>query len=209
MTNAHHPRQRSRHLLRNLRLGPGAPPIHALPFDHHVWLYQVARFSSRFRTIRDGPARLRPLAEGPHALHVRRRGQRHPGRATHEGITGDAIVAGCSIVSKLALMLACDHPRIVRAAIVIGGNSGPQPQLEHRIAAYRAAAAAGTLADYHRGHLRYGVTQSLADSPIGQYLIEGSWSAAMRLMRRALPTSSARRWRPISPQNFPPAKPQP
>ena len=25
--------------------------IHALPFDHNLWLYQVQRFSARFRTI--------------------------------------------------------------------------------------------------------------------------------------------------------------
>jgi len=40
---------------------------------------------------------------------------------------GGAVVLGCSIGSKIALMLACDHPEIFKAAILVGGNSGPQP----------------------------------------------------------------------------------
>jgi pimeloyl-ACP methyl ester carboxylesterase len=31
--------------------GPPLVLIHALPFDHNLWLYQVERFSARFRTI--------------------------------------------------------------------------------------------------------------------------------------------------------------
>src|SRR5262249_57139889 len=94
-----------------------------------------------------------------------------------EGIAGgagaSAIVLGCSIGSKIALMLACDRPDIFSAAILIGGNSGPQPQFDHRIAAYRAHQAAGTLAEYHLGHLRYGVTQAWADTAVGRYLLAG------------------------------------
>ena len=30
--------------------GPPLVLIHALPFDHNLWLYQVERFSARFRT---------------------------------------------------------------------------------------------------------------------------------------------------------------
>src|SRR5258707_8362430 len=90
-----------------------------------------------------------------------------------EGVIGGAVVLGCSIGSKIALMLACDHPEIFKAAILVGGNSGPQPQFDHRIAAYRAHQAAGTLADYHSGHLRYGVTSLWADSAIARYLLSG------------------------------------
>lgn len=90
-----------------------------------------------------------------------------------ESVTGGAVVLGCSIGSKLALMLACNHPEIFRAAILVGGNSGPQPQFDHRIAAYRSHHADGTLKDYHLGHLRHGVTQTWADTPIGRYLLAG------------------------------------
>lgn len=100
-----------------------------------------------------------------------------------EGIgAGDgAIVPGCSIDSKIALMLACDHPQTFRAAILVGGHSGPQPQFDHRIEAYQAHHAAGTLDQYHLAHLRYGVTRSWADSPIGRYLLAGFVERGARL----------------------------
>lgn len=155
-----------------------APPlvlIHALPFDHNLWLYQVQRFSRRFRTI---------------AMDLRGWGRSAKPRASFSlrdmgddvmGVLRDvagvaaprAAVMGCSIGSKIALMLACDHPDVFRAAILIGGNSGPQNQFDHRIKGYREAAASGTLRDYHRSHLRHGVTQAWADSAIGRYLIDG------------------------------------
>jgi pimeloyl-ACP methyl ester carboxylesterase len=60
-----------------------------------------------------------------------------------------------------------------RAAILVGGNSGPQPQFDHRIAAYRAHQEAGTLSNYHLSHLRYGVTEAWADTPTGVHLLDG------------------------------------
>jgi 3-oxoadipate enol-lactonase len=152
--------------------GPPLVLIHALPFDHNLWLYQVERFSARFRTVamdlrgwgRSAKPRT-PFLLGDMASDVL-------GVLADEDMSG-AVVMGCSIGSKLALMLACEHPQIFRAAILVGGNSGPQPQFDHRIAAYRAHHAAGTLKDYHLGHLRYGVTPTWADSPIGRYLLDG------------------------------------
>src|ERR1700754_3397991 len=124
--------------------GPPLVLVHALPFDHNLWLYQVERFSVRFRTI---------------AMDLRGWGRSAKPRSTFwlddmacdilgvladEGITSGAVVLGCSIGSKIALLLACDRPDIFSAAILVGGNSGPQPQFDHRIAAYRANAAGGT-----------------------------------------------------------------
>jgi 3-oxoadipate enol-lactonase len=153
--------------------GPPLVLIHALPFDHNLWLYQVERFSARFRTI---------------AMDLRGWGRSHKphtpftladmgndvfGVLANAGVDGGAVVLGCSIGSKIALMLACDRPDIFRAAILVGGNSAPQPQFEHRIAAYRAHQAAGTLGNYHLAHLSFGVTQAWADTPIGRYLLAG------------------------------------
>lgn len=153
--------------------GPPLVLIHALPFDHNLWLYQVERFSARFRTIamdlrgwgRSGKPRM-PFTLGEMGNDIL-------GVLADEGVARDAVLLGCSIGSKLALLLACEHPQIFKGAILVGGNSGPQPQFDHRIAAYRAHHAAGTLADYHLGHLRYGVTTQWADSAIGRYLLAG------------------------------------
>ena len=38
--------------------GPALVMIHALPFDHNLWLYQVERFSKMACGRRDNPPRL-------------------------------------------------------------------------------------------------------------------------------------------------------
>jgi 3-oxoadipate enol-lactonase len=153
--------------------GPPLVLIHAMPFDHNLWLYQVERFSARFTTIamdlRGWGASAKPHA--PFTLEDM--GADVMGVLKDVAEPRDAIVMGCSVGSKIALMLAINHPETFRAAILVGGNSGLQLHFDHRIAAYKAEHAAGTFADYHRGHLRYGVTQAWADTPIGRYLIEG------------------------------------
>jgi 3-oxoadipate enol-lactonase len=155
--------------------GAGVPLvlIHALPFDHNLWLYQVEAFSSSFRTIAMDLRGWGRSAKPGMAFSLRDMSDDILGVLADEGVTGRAIVMGCSIGSKIALMLACDHPEKFQAAVLVGGNSGPQPQFDHRIAAYRAHHAAGTLKDYHLEHLRHGVTQIWADSPIGRYLLAG------------------------------------
>jgi pimeloyl-ACP methyl ester carboxylesterase len=153
--------------------GPPLVLVHALPFDHHLWLYQVERFSSRFRTIAMD-LRGWGRSEKPRTpFSLGDMGRDILGVLADEGLREDAVVLGCSIGSKIALMLACEQPAIFKAAVLVGGNSGPQAQFDHRIRDYRAHHAAGTLQDYHRGHLRYGVTQTWADSPVGRYLISG------------------------------------
>jgi 3-oxoadipate enol-lactonase len=155
--------------------GTGAPLvlIHALPFDHNLWLYQVERFSSRFRTIAMDLRGWGRSAKPGTPFSLRDMGDDILGVLSDEQVTSGAVVLGCSIGSKLALMLAFDHPEIFQAAILVGGNSGPQPQFDHRIAGYRAHQAKGALKDYHLGHLRHGVTQTWADTPIGRYLLSG------------------------------------
>jgi pimeloyl-ACP methyl ester carboxylesterase len=153
--------------------GPPLVLIHALPFDHNLWLYQVERFSARFRTIALDLRGWGRSAKQHAEFSLDDMGNDVLGVLRDEGIETGSIVLGCSIGSKIALMLACDHPEVFQAAILVGGNSGAQHQFDHRIAAYRAHAAAGTLRDYHLGHLRYGVTQAWADTPIGRYLIAG------------------------------------
>jgi 3-oxoadipate enol-lactonase len=144
--------------------GPALVMIHALPFDRHLWQFQIAAFGDRFTCIamdlRGWGASGKPHEE----FKLRDMGDDVMGVLRDCDVEGDAIVMGCSIGSKIALMLACDHPEVFRAAILVGGNSGPQNQFDHRIAAYRAHAAAGALRDYHLGHLRHGVSKKWAAS---------------------------------------------
>jgi 3-oxoadipate enol-lactonase len=153
--------------------GPPLVLIHALPFDHNLWLYQVERFSARFHTVAMDLRGFGRSAKPRTPFSLADMGADVLGVLPDEGLRSDAVVMGCSIGSKIALMLACDRPDVFKAAILVGGNSGAQPQFNHRIASYRVHQAAGTLKDYHRDHLRYGVTQAWADTPIGRYLIAG------------------------------------
>lgn len=153
--------------------GPALVLIHAMPFDHNLWLYQVERFSAHFTTIAMDLRGWGASAKPRMPFTLADMGRDVTGILADEGIAGGAIVMGCSVGSKIALMLACDHPELFDAAILIGGNSGLQAQFAHRIAAYHAEHVAGTLKAYHLGHLRYGVTREWADSAIGTYLLEG------------------------------------
>lgn len=151
--------------------GPPLLLIHALPFDHHLWMYQVARFATWFRTIAID-VRGWGRSGKPHTeFTLRDMGDDAIGVLRQEGAE-QALVMGCSIGSKMALNLAADHPEIFTGAVLVGGNSGKQNQFDHRIAAYREAARIGTLADYHRGHLEHGVSKKFAASPLGRHLLQ-------------------------------------
>jgi 3-oxoadipate enol-lactonase len=156
------------------RAGSGRPLVmlHALPFDHNLWLYQVARFSSRFTTVAMNLRGWGRSAKPVSPFSLEDMGNDVLGIMSDLNLREPAILLGCSIGSKIALMLACDHPDRFGAAILVGGNSGPQ-NFAQRIAAYRENGAAGTLREFHLSHLRYGVTQAWADSPIGRYLLRG------------------------------------
>lgn len=153
--------------------GPTMVLIHPLPFDHNVWLYQQARFSAHFRIfsmdLRGWGASAKPT--DPFTLEDM--GRDIMALLAESGVTKNAIVIGCSIGAKIALMLACDHPDVFCAAVLVGGHSGPQPQFDHRIAGYRDNARRGELRRYHLDHLRYGVTADWANTPLGNYLVSG------------------------------------
>jgi pimeloyl-ACP methyl ester carboxylesterase len=85
----------------------------------------------------------------------------------------EAIVMGCSVGSKLALMLGVDDPARFKAVVMVGGNSGPQHQFEHRIKGYREE----HLPTYRKAHLEFGVSKAFAQSAHGQYLLESFMDA--------------------------------
>jgi len=144
--------------------GPALVLIHAIPFDHSLWLYQAARFSTWFRVI---SVDLRGFG----------RSAKVTDDYTFEDMAGDvlgvmadegvdrAVVMGCSIGSKLALMLGSMAPEKFSAVIQVGGNSGPQ-DFARRIEGY----AHEDFSPYRREHLRFGNREGFADTPMGAYL---------------------------------------
>ena len=151
--------------------GPPLMLIHALPFNHNLWQYQVASLSNRFTTYAVDLRGWGRSAKPRTPFTLQDMGADVMGVLADEGVNGPVLLMGCSIGSKIALMLACEEPQRVSGAILIGGNSG-RPDFSKRIADYRAQGKAGTLPAYHRAHLRHGVTKDWADTDLGSFIIE-------------------------------------
>jgi 3-oxoadipate enol-lactonase len=156
------------------RAGSGPPilMLHALPFDHRLWLYQVARFSQHYTTIALDLRGWGRSAKPREPFSLQDMGQDALGVLADAGVAQAPVLMGCSIGSKIALTLACDAPTAFPGVIAVGGNSGPQ-DFSQRIADYASHAAKGRLSEFHMGHLRHGVTRAWADSPLGDYLLKG------------------------------------
>src|SRR5262245_11132612 len=102
--------------------GPAFVFIHANPFDHRLWLYQVAQFSSFFRCISvdiRGYGRTDKV-ETPYTLADMK--DDVLGVLRQEGVTS-AIFCGCSVGSGIALLTGLDHPDVAKAVILVGGSS--------------------------------------------------------------------------------------
>jgi len=147
--------------------GEGRPfaLIHANPFDHRLWLYQIAHFSSFFRVIAvdlrgygysdkpTTPTSLSMMAED--VVRVCRQ----------EGVK-EAVVAGISVGGGIALQLGLDHPDIFKALVLVGCSAGPSRHQE-RIEGYLRQGVKG----YHIQHLRSLMAPEFPETPLGRYLL--------------------------------------
>ncbi|HKX51551.1 MAG TPA: alpha/beta hydrolase, partial [Candidatus Binatia bacterium] len=98
--------------------GEGFPfvMVHANPFDHNLWMYQIAHFSTYFKVIAidirgygrsdkpSTPFTLKDMADD--VLGVCR----------DESVT-EAILGGVSVGSGMALLLGLDYPELFKALI--------------------------------------------------------------------------------------------
>ncbi len=139
--------------------------IHANPFDHDLWLYQKAHFSTWFRIVSidiRGYGRSVKMTE-PFTLEDMCNDVM--------GVLADigakrAICVGCSVGSGTAILLGLDHPDTFDALVLVGGNSGSSNRFQKRIDNYRA-----DLSGYHLKHLRDLVSPAFAESRLGAHLL--------------------------------------
>jgi len=145
--------------------GPAMIFIHANPFDHTLWLYQTAHFSTWFRTI---------------AVDIRGYGRSMKVTTPFTlkdicddviGVMDDlgvkrAICLGCSVGSGAAILLGLDHPDRFDALVLVGGNSGASNRYGKRVDGYRA-----DLSSYHLKHMHELVRPEFAAGRIGAYLL--------------------------------------
>ncbi len=139
--------------------------VHANPFDHDLWLYQAAHFSTWFKVITvdiRGYGRSVKMTE-PFSLKD----------MCNDilGIMSDlaikrAILGGCSVGSGTALLLALDHPELFEALFLVGGNSGASRRLQNRIDGY-----VSNLPGYHIKQMRELVGPAFAKSILGAHIL--------------------------------------
>lgn len=165
--------------IRYVTAGDGPPMVlvHATPYDHDMWLYQIAHFSTWFRVI---------------AIDMRCFGRSDKVGApfAFEDMTGDvlavcraekatgAVLMGASVGSRLAIRLAHDAPEWFRAAVVVGGNaqasgsagkpeSGSDERRNERIRRY----IEGPFEETYRWQLESTVSEAFLDTPLGGHLM--------------------------------------
>ena len=148
--------------------GEGFPfvMIHANPFDHNLWMYQIAHFSSYFKVVAvdirgygrsDKPASpfsLKDMAND--VLGV-----------CHDAEIKEAIVGGVSVGSGMALLMGLDHPDFCKALILVGGSSGPGGSIGERINGYTKLG----VEKYHMQHLKELVAPGFPETKLGKYLL--------------------------------------
>lgn len=157
--------------------GPPMVLVHATPFDHDMWLYQIAHFSTWFRVI---------------AVDMRcfGRSDKVTEPFAFEDMTGDilavcraedaggAVLMGASVGSRLAIRLGHDAPEIFEAVVVVGGNaqasgsadkpsSGSDARRNERIRRYQE----GPLEETYRWQLESTVSEAFLEYPVGRHLM--------------------------------------
>ena len=147
--------------------GPPLVLLHANPFDHTMWLYQIAHFSRRFTVVAvdlrgygrsDKPERRFAFSDMANDI---------VGVVRDRGFSRIAI-AGVSIGATLALQVGLDHPELVRAMILVGGESGNPPIFGELADAY----AAKPIGQQRVDHIRMIVGDDFAGTPRGRYLLD-------------------------------------
>jgi pimeloyl-ACP methyl ester carboxylesterase len=146
--------------------GPAMVLVHANPFDHRLWLYQVARFSPFYKVIAvdlrgygrsnkpDTPFTLQDMAEDV------------VGVCRAEGVER-AIFCGVSVGSGISLLISLDHPDLVEALVLVGGSSRGARSMDARIAGFLS----DDLPAYHRQHLKDCVEEHFPEKPLGAWLL--------------------------------------
>ena len=148
--------------------GEGLPfiMVHANPFDHNLWMYQIAHFSTYFKVVGidirgygrsdkpESPFSLNDMADD--VLGVCR-----------DLAIGEAILGGVSVGSGMAILLGLDHPEMFKAIILVGGSSGPGGSIEERIHGYTKVG----IDKYHIQHLRELVAPDFPETKLGKYLL--------------------------------------
>ena len=160
--------------------GPAMVLVHANPFDHDLWMYQTAHFSTWFKVVGIDIRGYGRSTKAATPYTLKDMCDDVVGVMTDLGIAR-AVLGGCSVGSGIALLLALDRPELFDAVILVGGNSAASARFPSRIAGYRE-----NLRDYHPKHIRELVQPAFADSRLGGYLLDMFLERGPRLKGEAI-----------------------
>lgn len=147
--------------------GPPLVMIHANPFDHRLFTYQIASFEPYYRIVAvdirgygrsdkpQTPFTLADMADDVLAV------------CAQENIAR-AVFMGVSVGSGMALLIGLDHPQMAEAIILVGGSSKGGANIQHRVDGYTSADLKG----YQRGHITELVAPGFADTPLGRWVLD-------------------------------------
>lgn len=161
--------------------GPALVLVHANPFDHSLWRYQAAHFSTWFKVV---------------AIDIRGYGRSEKVTTPYQlkdmcddilGVCDDqgidqSVLMGCSVGSGISILLGLDHPERFKAIILVGGNSGASDRYQKRIDGYTKTG----LATYHIEHMKELVAPDFAASRLGGYLLQSFTERQPRLVPDAI-----------------------
>jgi pimeloyl-ACP methyl ester carboxylesterase len=161
--------------------GPPLVLLHANPFDHTMWLYQIAHFARRFTVV---------------AIDLRGYGRSDKPEQpfTFPDMANDVVAVardlrfdrialiGVSIGATLALQVALDQPNLVRAQILVGGESGNPPVFASLANDY----AAKPIGEQRVAHIRMFVSDDFARSPVGRYLLDSFLESTPELSGKSI-----------------------
>ncbi|HWP59280.1 MAG TPA: alpha/beta hydrolase [Candidatus Acidoferrales bacterium] len=148
--------------------GEGLPfvLVHANPFDHNLWMYQIAHFSTYFKVIAMDLRGYGRSDKPVTPFSLRDMADDVIGVCRDQGVE-QAIFAGCSVGSGIAMLIGLDRPEMCKALILVGGGSGGGRDREKRIRGYTEIG----VEKYHLEHLRDLVTREFWQSRLGSYVL--------------------------------------
>jgi 3-oxoadipate enol-lactonase len=148
--------------------GPPLVLLHANPLDHTMWLYQIASLSRSYTVVApdlrgygrsDKPEMSFSFADMANDIVG----------VVHDLGFERIALAGVSIGATLALAIGLDHPKLVKALVLVGGESGSPPVFATLAKDY----AAKPIAEQRRAHLQMIADPAFARSPLGCHLLDG------------------------------------
>jgi 3-oxoadipate enol-lactonase len=161
--------------------GPAFVFVHANPFDHRLWLYQMARFEAFYKVI---------------AVDLRGYGRSDKPETNFTlsdmtqdvlGVCADldvtrAIFAGCSVGSGICMQIGLDRPEIAEALVLVGGSSRGPRHVDDLVRGFDTSDLGGYLMSLMRGY----VAPGFADTPRGRWSLNLFVERAAELSARSI-----------------------